>query len=64
MLCWEGKKNLEGQALLDFSPLSGAVSSHVPVQILYGWPFLAPEHKNGHLSPGLWVCIPKAVECN
>lgn len=61
MLCSEDKKNLEGQALLDCSPLSGAVSSHFPVWILYGWPFLAPKHKNGQLSPtpttGLWAAF-------
>lgn len=63
MLCPEGKRNLEGQALLDFFPLSGGISLY-PVSFLYGWPFLAPQHKNGQLSSFLRFYILKALEYN
>lgn len=63
MLCPEGKRNLEGQALLDFFPLSGGISLYT-VSFLYGLPFLAPQHKNGQFSSFLQFCILKALECN
>ena len=63
MLCPECKRNLEGKALLDFSPLSGGITLY-PVSFLYGWPFLAPQHKNGQFSSFLRFYILRALEYN